>query len=301
MTQHSNHKSIEAQIERERASLSSTLNALQDRVSVEALARDAMDSLRANAESYTRSAEAMIRANPMALALTGVGIAWLIFGSKDRGATPAPKREAVSRWEDEGGQVAPVAAASEDWFKEASAHRDRATSAMAKIERKAHEMADDAADRAEVAKTFAAGLVESFRHGLDDLTDSAKDRIVALREQAYAAWLDAEKQSKKLSKTTGHLIEDNPVLSAAILGALGAGLAAALPRTETENRNFGAQSDRLMKEARDMLMQERDRMMRVAKGVVDEVQSSAHDVVAAAKETPARIKERAEAEAAAKT
>lgn len=321
MTNQSDPKTIEADIQRERASLASTLNALQDRVSVDTLAREAMDALRNNAATYTRNAEQMIRANPMALALTGVGLAWLIFGGKSNDRN-APKHTAVRRWEDEGGQVAPVGTASEAWYHEATAHRDRAHQSIAQIDRSAkhtgsgahegsgmkdramraaHDLQDDARERAAVAKEFASGLADSFRHGLEDLSDSAKERIVAAREQAYAAVIAAEKQAQHLSKSTGRLIEDQPLISGAIAAALGAGLAAALPHTDTEDRSFGRQSDSLMRQAKQMLTQERDRAMRVAKGVVDEVQSSAKDVMSAAKdsaeEASARVKDRAVAEA----
>lgn len=88
MTSTSDHRSareIEADLERERAGLADTLDELQDRVSIDRLSREALGLIRSNAGSYARSLDEAVRANPIALAVTAAGLAWLVFGGKSGG------------------------------------------------------------------------------------------------------------------------------------------------------------------------------------------------------------------------
>lgn len=76
---------IEREIERERAGLSNTLDDLQDRFSVETLARQFTDQFREHGGDIGRSVSDAVKRNPVALALTGVGLAWLMMGDRTGG------------------------------------------------------------------------------------------------------------------------------------------------------------------------------------------------------------------------
>lgn len=73
---------IEREIERERAGLTDTLDDLQDRFSVEHVARQVSDQFREHGGDIGRSVSEAVKRNPVALALTGVGLAWLMMGDR---------------------------------------------------------------------------------------------------------------------------------------------------------------------------------------------------------------------------
>lgn len=73
---------IEREIERERAGLSNTLNDLQDRFSVDTIARQVMGQFREHGGDVGRSLTEAVKRNPVALGLTGVGLAWLMLGDR---------------------------------------------------------------------------------------------------------------------------------------------------------------------------------------------------------------------------
>jgi hypothetical protein len=73
---------IEREIERERAGLTSTLDDLQDKFSVETIARQFSDQFREHGGDIGRSVTDAVKRNPIALALTGVGLAWLMAGDR---------------------------------------------------------------------------------------------------------------------------------------------------------------------------------------------------------------------------
>lgn len=73
---------IEREIERERAGLTDTLDDLQDRFSIEHVARQFSDQFREHGGDIGRSVSEAVKRNPVALALTGVGLAWLMMGDR---------------------------------------------------------------------------------------------------------------------------------------------------------------------------------------------------------------------------
>lgn len=73
---------IENEIERERAELASTLNTLQSKFSVEGVARQLSDQFREHGGDIGKSVSDAVKRNPVALALTGAGLAWLMLGDK---------------------------------------------------------------------------------------------------------------------------------------------------------------------------------------------------------------------------
>ena len=74
---------IEREIERERAGLTNTLDDLQDKFSVETIARQVSDQFREHGGDVGRSVSDAVKRNPIALAVTGAGLAWLMMGGKN--------------------------------------------------------------------------------------------------------------------------------------------------------------------------------------------------------------------------
>ena len=290
-----NQTAREAQLDQDRESLNSTLDELQGRMSVDHLAREALGLLRENVGPYTHSVDRAIRANPMALALTGAGLAWLIFGGRtgdkhesgQGGQHPNGSRsfpygiagdtpDYTSR-----GYAGGIKSDDDGWSRRVDTLRRRASGMLAGLERGAK---DYASESGRILSEFTADMRGAFRHGLDDLSDAARERVTQAREAAYAARLRVERGAREGGRQTVQLVDDHPMVAGVIAMAVGAAFAAALPRTRIEDRSFGAESDRLMDAAADRLREERARMSRVAEGVADEVKSAAKDAADAVAE-----------------
>jgi gas vesicle protein len=81
-TTSSDPRAIEADLERERAALATTLDTLSDRVSVDNLAKEALGMIRSHAGTATTTIDHAVRANPLAVALIGAGVAWMFLGPR---------------------------------------------------------------------------------------------------------------------------------------------------------------------------------------------------------------------------
>jgi ElaB/YqjD/DUF883 family membrane-anchored ribosome-binding protein len=281
---------IAAQLDRDRALLTDSIDQLRDRLSANALMGDAVAYAKSNVGQYAQALDGAVRAHPLAAAMAGIGLAWLVFGRRRATtdeATPlaGTKFEALSRWEDEGGPVAPLPDVQDDdsWIAEADALRNRALDALARIDAAAREklrpLAEIVRERAEVLAELARSTKAAMLRGLEGMGTEPRDRILAVREKAYAARLAAVRQGTQL-------IEERPMVAGAIGMAIGAAVAAVLPTTETEDRVFGGERDRLLRHAQDALRDERARASgaaaRLAGTVASDVKNSARDLVSEA-------------------
>lgn len=123
---------------------------------------------------------------------------------------------------------------------------------------------DYAAEQSALASDYLRDRRAVLAEGLHDLSDSARQRIIAAREKAWEAAERAEAAARDGLRRGGQAASDHPLLAAAISLGIGAATAALLPRSRIEDDAFGAESDRLMAEAARLLQDERARLAQVA-------------------------------------
>ncbi|WP_176559342.1 DUF3618 domain-containing protein [Rubellimicrobium roseum] len=331
-------RDIEADLERERAALASTLDTLSDRVSVDNLAKEALGMLKSHAGSATHTIDHAVRANPLAVALIGAGIAWMFVGPKVMGGSSKGSSQGsgygattgstssqpyVTRayggslqhdddaWAGSGagrtdyGRVGYVPSDEDDdhaWSREATGLRARASAALRRIEEEAKSYYDSLrnalpgssssdqprdfdAERQSVLSSFTSDLRSRLSMGLDNLPEGSRQQIIAAREQAYRAMLQAEQTGRDVIRDPGRAMEEHPLVAGAVAFALGAAVAAMLPSTDAENRAFGAERDRLMNDAARLLREERGRMSQIAGSLGQEVRAVAQETVEAVTDT----------------
>ncbi|WP_299740896.1 DUF3618 domain-containing protein [uncultured Roseobacter sp.] len=91
-------KEIEREIEERRSDLTSNLEDLQDKFSIDTVVRQISDQFREHGGDMVHSIANQVKSNPIPLALTGVGLAWLMFGSSQQ---PQPRRYASDDVDDD--------------------------------------------------------------------------------------------------------------------------------------------------------------------------------------------------------
>ncbi|MGJ8545959.1 MAG: DUF3618 domain-containing protein [Sulfitobacter sp.] len=307
---------IEREIERERAGLTSTLDDLQDRFSVESIARQFSDQFREHGGDIGRSVSEAVKRNPVALAVTGAGLAWLMLGDKTRDLRPAPRPEAPrpagralgpqpgnSRTPQQpyysGRKTDPSEAP--DWARASDAddgsNRDGATAKLRSaastagenVSNAAHSaadrasdagksIADGARDMASTAQERAAALRDRLAEGTESLSQEARDRVIAARERAVEARAAANSYARQTRDRAADVYDDQPLVAGALALAVGAAIAAALPRSRVEDAYLGDHSDALISEAERVFAEEKQKLGKVAKAATAEAKSVAQDV-----------------------
>lgn len=241
---------IERDLERDRQALRRTLDDLQGAVSLEGLSQRVAGTLRRNGAEWAQSANAAVRANPVALGLTGVGLGWLIFG---RGYDP------VHHWSD--GHTRPPATAFPSPGKGT---------------------ADRIHDAGTRATEQARHLRDRFTESTEGLGDEARRRVDAARQKALDAGDRASRNLHRASRRVAQDFRSEPLLFGALALVGGAALGALLPGTRQEDELLTDYRDRLFDEAEAVFQEEKDKVTSAVSAGMDEARAAAGRVVDAA-------------------
>lgn len=227
MTDNSETARIQADIERTRSDLDRTLAAIERRLEPGQLMEDGLHYLRNNgATEYVANLGTAAKADPIPLALVGVGIAWLMMSNgRNRTADDGAFDGSV------GSKAGDIASTVGDKARDtASSVGDAASSVVSSV------------------KGTVAGMRDKVSQTTQRLTDtaqSARDGARRVGDAARQAGSTARQGAERVRGSYDYLVTEQPLAIGAIGLALGVVLAAAAPRTRTENELLGDSSDRL--------------------------------------------------------
>jgi ElaB/YqjD/DUF883 family membrane-anchored ribosome-binding protein len=282
---------LQREAEVQRAGLSNTLGQLKEGMTAQALSAEMMGVARETSLSLVKSLADSARANPGAALLIGAGLTMLMTGTKGgdvistassalRAATSAGTDAAVSA---AGGVRRAAGAAAETATSMAGKATNTVTEAASKLSGTVSETAASLRDKAtgtvDELRAKATGTVDQLRGTLGNEVDKtvgqAKEMLHEGQDRARQLEGDAARLATDTQKTLTRLLEEQPILVAAIGTAIGALFGAALPVSQTERSvlsKVGAEAVGAGREALDK-----------AKGIVSDEVASAHlgDKVAA--------------------
>lgn len=222
---HRTPNEIEREIERDRADLVRTINTLQDRFSPETLVAEAVRTARTHGGDLGHAVSESAKQNPVGLAITGIGLAWMIFGRSyaDRPATSrAPAEPAFRRRPT---QPPSAAGAYPDWYIEEE--EDVAEYYGYPIGARANVPGDDGdaddgpymTDRARSGASAAAGSVSSgagkvaggvssgagkVAGGVSAAGSSVADGAASVRDGAAAAAHSGAESARRMRERLAH-------------------------------------------------------------------------------------------------
>lgn len=304
---------IERDIERERAELQDTLQEIRDRYSVEAIAKQVGRQIQDHGGDIGRSVMEQVKANPIPLAITGIGLVWLMAGgtrlnngnghSADNGYRARTIRgsdrdfrrsefgpefydDDEFGWEEEEGDLDSNYSRSRSSGSGLGSMASGAASGISSMASKAAGMVSGGWGSARSAtgrmKHSASGMMDSLYEGTQDMTEEARNRVIAAREAAYGAQKRMEDIMRRRSREMTDLFESQPLVVGALAMAAGAALGGLLPRTNIEDQAMGEERDRLMDEAEHIYRQEKSKLgavMGAAASAANEVLREARDEV----------------------
>jgi len=297
---------IERDILDERSRMSESINTLQKKFSVEAIVGDVGEMFRTQGGELGRSISQTVGRNPAAVALVGVGLAWLFLGKSRNGSTtPADdvwgdrmdrmhNRGTTGSWERQGqassGRNKPywydydqmsnsrlsdargLAGDPSDWVDP-----DTATGVVGAVKGAAHAVGDAVSGAAGSVGRAASDLSARLMHGLEDLSEDARSRVVAARRAAHDARMASGAAMKRGAEVATNFFDDQPLVVGALAVAVGAAMGGILPHTRVEDETLGASSDRLFADAQALFREERDKAMAAVKAAAADMTGEIKD------------------------
>jgi hypothetical protein len=285
---------IESDIERTRAEVSSTIDAIQSKLTPGQMVDQAVQYMRGTGPGeFGMNLGESIKQNPIPVALIGLGVAWLMVGgqrSSSAGrnwsdddyddwrreslrASAGPRPES---WSD-------ARTADEDAGDEGMLHRaaSAASEAGSRVKETLSDAASSVADRARSVKDTLSGTAS-------EVADRTRERLSGMTRSARRGTgeLMHRPQVERMRNRAMGLIDEQPMLLAAVGVAIGAAIGAALPSTRREDQVLGGMRDELVEGAID-----------TAREQAETVKASAQRVAQTAREEVSRVAERVGGEA----
>ena len=262
-----NTAAIRADIERTRARLGETVEALGGQLNPSHLAQRAKDHLReatigkvqhmaSNAKERIgetgRGLADTIRENPIPAAMVAAGIGWLLLKGRD---TP---RSVTSH-------------DGPDIYR----NEDRATfdEPGSRVRDMASGVADRMSDVKDKAQEAAGRVTASAQDVAHRVTDSAKQAGERVSQKAGDVAHEVRARTRQATDRVENEFEDNPLALGGVALALGLAVGMSVPRTRREVEMLGDKRDQLMEKARETVASTTQKVEGVIDRVLPEVQA----------------------------
>ena len=248
------------EIERTRADMSETANAIQQRLSPENLKEQAKDRVREATVGAAQDAGSgiadTIRENPVPAALTGIGLSWLLMNARRKSAQqPRVRRRPYYDYD-----YPPAYDAPYDYPPRYAEQRepDGPSAGREALER--------TRDRAGEAAGQARDTVEQSAAQVRDKTGELANRT---QDQASRLANRAQQQARRAGGGFQRMLRDNPLTTGALAVGLGAAVGLAIPETRKEHEVMG--------EARDTVVEKAQEAQQKVQRVAEEAQGAAKE------------------------
>ena len=262
---------LERETEETRAELESTLDELRSRITPGQLVDQFMDRAReGNAGAFVRNFGQQVSANPIPVAVIGVGLAWLMMASKQPKAKPDHSHRSGYAYGGTaeyltGEEYSADAEASDADYPGGNGRRrlalrgdpaDRFHDVAQGMSERLGDAADRVTDSAQAAGDALHGMADQTRAKLGQTASSVKDSLQhgaasagETAKRAAAALQHSASEAGMLTRKVFEFCKEQPLVLAGLGLALGAALGAAFPATRTEDELVGDASDEVKRRA----------------------------------------------------
>jgi uncharacterized protein YjbJ (UPF0337 family) len=275
---------IKVEIEETRVELTTTVDAIQERLNPSVLmeqakghAQDAVREATEHARDAVREATVgkaehmvstandrvhgvgstimeTIRQNPLPAALAGISLGWL-FMHRSRGIGYNP----------------PVAAHSGDHYWAGNATGGvRSSSSSGGVSQVAGQVQDRASEMVGQVQDRVGDMADQVQGRASDMADQVTDTAGHLAQGAQI-------RARRAQGRIGDILEENPFMAGALALSVGAAIGFAAPSTEQEHELFGESRDNLMRQVRGTAREVGHKVQRVAEQTQDAAMKAADE------------------------
>ena len=268
---------IERDLARTRARMDSRLDELQDHLTPKQMLNDAFGYFRGgDGADFTRDLITRAKANPIPVALTGIGIAWLMASSHGPNAAATPPK---GRNEDLEARLrlaeSNVARLDDDDDDSYAGRLDDARGSVVGLTRSASDTAASYAQRIKDAVSSAAQSVRNTSHDLTAGASDALDRLGDGAGQRGAVLQEGTQGMARSARDALSSVAGNPFALGAIAALVGVVAGSLLPTSDEEEALLGSVATKVRTAGRDLAQDVVDRGGRIATDTLEAVKGSA--------------------------
>ena len=278
MDQLSETDRIEHDLAATRARMDSRLDELQDHLNPKQMLNDAFAYFRGGeGADFTNDLVTRARANPLPVALVGVGIAWLMASSR---SSAEPVRPVPIGHGDDFEARLRAAEGSVQRFDhdDDDSYATRLDDARGKVVGVARDASDTASSYAQRIRDAVASAAQSVREKSHDLTAGASDAFGRIGDGAADRGASLQEGTHSMAQTgrsTLASVASNPFALGAVAALVGIVAGALLPTSDQEEAALGSAATKLRTAGRDLAQDVVDRGGRIATDTLEAVKGSA--------------------------
>lgn len=223
-----------------------------------------------------------IRDNPVAAAMAGIGLGWLLTDARRHPAYDDGRRYTHrGEWERTRGGIATTAPGyvsttgyTAPPMTRAEQLRAEAAGMRRAVGNEAEHLADRARDGASEVAEQASYVADQARDAVVDAADRVQSTASHLAGRAQHAAEETWEEAEYRARQAQRLAQANPLAAGAVSLALGFAAGMLIPETPQENRLMGPARDRLVDRAEDMARHTVDAVERVAERTAERAETA---------------------------
>jgi ElaB/YqjD/DUF883 family membrane-anchored ribosome-binding protein len=274
-TQHQDPAELEREVHTHRRRIDQTLDELGQRLSPGQLVDEAIGMVRrseapANVRAFTDNLGRSIRDHPLPVAMIGLGLAWLAASGRNGGGSQAQSfarsgsmdehdhyaRSRAGSYDDD---LEQEIYGSEDAYAEygdgepylTQERIDAAEAAAASLEAQSGEADSALAERRDRLRARVLNLRSEAGETAQQLRDRLQRAVEGSRHRMRRGSARMGRGVQRAYAGAGNVLEEQPLVAAALGVSVGALLGACLPRTEWEDETIGPRRDEALREAKN--------------------------------------------------
>lgn len=275
---------IRGDIEQTRATMSGTIDAIQDRLSPQRLTQQAKDAVREatigrveqTMDDMTESAREggytlldTIRLNPIPAALAGIGVGWLIMKVRENAEQRSWRNQ--NRYEGNQGRYGSQYGRPNGQYRQYGSYPSyQNRSGAAYYSGYAGQTGQQGSDQSltDKAQDKMGQVADKAQDTMGRVTDKAQDMGGQLQDQA-------QYQAQRVQGWFERTMDDNPLAIGLVAVAAGALAGMAVPETDQERQWMGPARDQLVDKAQDVIQDTANKAQSVAKQATDAAKDAA--------------------------
>ncbi|HEY4541784.1 MAG TPA: DUF3618 domain-containing protein, partial [Noviherbaspirillum sp.] len=272
---------IESDIERTRAEMSSTIDAIQDKLTPGQMMDQALQYARTSLPAdFGSNLGAAVRENPVPVALIGVGIAWMMAQSRQQRMRTS---HAYSRdfYESEAGMdydPTYVSATADTGPSRMERAKDAIGDAKSRVSESVSGTSERLREKASNLREKASDITSRAR----DAVSGARERISTTASSGRARMSDLSQRSQqqyyRARQGFGTMAEEQPLVLGAIGIAIGALIGSMMPATRREDEMMGHMRDDLLDRAKEASREHAQTLKESARRVAETAKEEAQRV-----------------------
>lgn len=257
---------IASDIERTRAQVGDTIDAIQNKLTPGQMMDQAMSYARTSLPAdFGANLGNAVRDNPVPIALVGIGLAWLAMAGRGADGRARQRHRELADYDrdfDYAGTYGPEGSASDT--EGGSTQEGRLRKASAKVSETGHRIKDKASELSSRISETASSITGRARERMQ----GSSERMGALNQRTHQRY-DQARDSMR------HMVDEQPLVIGALGIAIGAMLGAVLPGTRREDELMGSKRDDLLESAKQTAREQAEGAKESAQRVAQTVKQEA--------------------------